>query len=292
MVSASKMKKAQDLALNGKPYAEELRHVLVALLSTSRHFKHFLLATNPQANKELCVMVTTNKGLCGGLNTNHFRMINKWYKDHPNAEFISVGKKGRMFLAAIGAKIIADYSELPDNLDFADTVTISRHLIQLHQSGDYRKIYISYNQFISTLSQKPLLTPLLPIDHEDLVESLGLLERLQEEEQRRFEPKEYILEPNPAQIINWLLPYFVELQIYHFLLENKASEHSARMVAMKNASENAKEVMTALRIVYNRMRQQQVTMELADIVTASMGMASWLSSRTGSVARLDPGSSV
>jgi F-type H+-transporting ATPase subunit gamma len=271
MVSASKMKKAQDLAMSGQPYSEELRRVLLALLSTSSEFEHHLLTPNTETSKMLCVYVTTNKGLCGGLNTNHFRSINTWRKNK-EIDFITIGKKGRLFVTAIGGNVIADYSNIPDIIDFAHIIPIAQQVIELFKQKQYQRVYLSYNHFVSTLSQKPKLLQLLPIEPDKLEESLGLLERLTEEEERKFEPKEYILEPNPRQIINWLLPYFIELQLYHFLIENKASEHSARMVAMKGASENAKEVMTQLRLVYNRIRQQQVTAEIADIVTASLSV--------------------
>ncbi|NMC35905.1 ATP synthase F1 subunit gamma [Candidatus Beckwithbacteria bacterium] len=271
MVSASKMRRAQELAINGEPYSIELRRILIALLSTTTKFDHLLLkkSNNP---KSLCIFVTTNKGLCGGLNTNHFRQIMRWYKEQGDVDFITVGKKGRMFANALGANILADFSELPENIDFIHTLPISRMVLDLFKDKEYGRIYISYNKFISTLSQKPLLTQFLPIDREELKDSLGLLEELTEEKEREFEPKEYLLEPNKEKIINWLLPYFAQLQLYHFLLENKASEHSARMVAMKGASENAKEIMEQLRLIYNRLRQQQITSELADIITASAVM--------------------
>ncbi len=268
MVSASKMKKSQDLAINGEPYSVQLRQILISLLSTTVKFTHQLLNPN-DASKDLYIYVTTNKGLCGGLNTNHFRFILNWYRNHRETDFISVGKKGRMFLSVIGANIIADFSDLPENIYFEHTLPISHHLLDLYTKGVYRRVYIGYNKFISTLTQKPKLLQILPIDPKELEASLGLLEELTAEEERKFEPKEYILEPNPNKIINWLLPYYIELQIYHFLLENKASEHSARMVAMKGASENAQEIMEQLRLVYNRMRQQQITLELSDIITAS-----------------------
>lgn len=272
MVSASKMKKAQDLALNGEPYSKEMRRILISLLSTATKFSHHLLQTKTGTNKSLCLFVTTNKGLCGGLNTNHFREIMRWYRQNPNTDFVTIGKRGRMFLASLGATIVADFSDLTETIEFTDAIPIAQLILGEFEKGNYRKIYFSYNQFISTLSQKPIRFQLLPIDVNELKDSLGLLEELTEEETKKFEPKEYVIEPNQKQIIDWLLPYFVELQLYHFLLENKASEHSARMVAMKNASENAKEVQNQLRLIYNRMRQQQVTFELADIITASMAV--------------------
>jgi F-type H+-transporting ATPase subunit gamma len=272
MVSASKMKKSQDQATRGEPYSVELRRILLSLLSNAKSIDHELLNLNETAAKDLCVFVTTNKGLCGGLNTNHFRAIHLWHKKNPQTDFVSIGKKGRGFAIAMGAKVVADFSELPEKLDFADTLPISHFIIDLFKNQQYRRIYFSYNKFISTLAQKPKRVQLLPIEASELKESIGLLEELTAEEKSKFEPKEYLFEPNANQIITWLLPYYIELQTYHFLLENKASEHSARMVAMKGASENAQEVMKELRKVFNRLRQQQVTSEIADIVTASMSV--------------------
>lgn len=272
MVSASKMKKAQDIAINGEPYSQQLREILISLLSTATKFKHPLLEENRQAEKNLCLFVTTNKGLCGGLNTNHFKEMIRWYRQNGNTDFITIGKRGKMFAASLGVNIVADFSDLTDTIEFTDAIPIAQFILDEYYKQNYRKVFFSYNQFISTLSQKPTRFQLLPIDVNELKDSLGLLQELTEEETRKFEPKEYVIEPNKTQIINWLLPYFIELQLYHFLLENKASEHSARMVAMKNASENAKEVQQQLRLIYNRMRQQQITFELADIITASMAV--------------------
>ncbi|NMB56485.1 ATP synthase F1 subunit gamma [Candidatus Beckwithbacteria bacterium] len=272
MVSASKMKKAQEAALNGQPYSIHLRQIISSLLALNKSVNHPLIneVVKFELKTNLCICVTTNKGLCGGLNTNHFRMINRWLKENPDTDFITIGKKGRMFLAAIGVNIIADFSDLPENIYFEQTLTISRYIQELFRGKQYQKIYLSFNHFISTLAQKPKLVQILPIDPHSLKdEDLGLLKELDEEQEQKFQTKEYIIEPNAKTIIHWLLPYFVELQLYHFLLENKASEHSARMVAMKNASQNAQDVMKQLRLVYNKMRQQQITMELADIITAT-----------------------
>ena len=271
MVSASKMKKAQELAINGEPYSIELRKVLISLLTHNQEFKHFLLRPN-QVEKSLCLYVTTNKGLCGGLNTNHFRQISRWYKQNTNTDFITIGKKGRMFLSALRANIIADYSDIPDNIEFEQTLPITHQILDLFKQKEYDRVYLSYNKFVSTLTQKPRFIQILPIEIEELKSSLGLLEELIPVEETMFEPKEYIIEPSSKKIISWLLPYYVELELYHFLLENKASEHSARMVAMKGASENANDIMQQLRLIFNRLRQQQVTSELADIITASMAV--------------------
>ncbi len=273
MVSASKMKKAQEKALQGADYSVELRKILISFLKGIKSNDHTFLTENKDASKDLCIFVTTNKGLCGGLNTNHFRKINKWYKNRGEVDFITVGKKGRSFAISMDAEVIADFSEIPDNLEFEDTLPISKIVLDLFSKSKYKKVFLSHNQFVSTLIQKPEMVQILPIEKKELESSLGLLEELTEAEKLKFQPKEYIFEPSKSQIIDWLLPYYIELHIFHSLIENKASEHSARMVAMKGASESAQDVMQQLRMVYNRVRQQQVTSEIADIVTATLSFS-------------------
>ena len=140
MVSASKMKKAQDLALNGQPYSEQLRRVLIALLSTASNFEHYLLKPNESADSILCIFVTTNKGLCGGLNTNHFRRLNAWKAGTTNIDFITLGKKGLTYLAAVHGNVIADYSQLPDPIDFSDIVPVVKQIMDLYKQQKYQKI--------------------------------------------------------------------------------------------------------------------------------------------------------
>jgi F-type H+-transporting ATPase subunit gamma len=189
MVSASKMKKAQDLALSGEPYSQEMRRILISLLSTATKFNHPLLGTNTETDRKLCLFVTTNKGLCGGLNTNHFREIMRWYRQNPNTDFVTIGKRGKMFLASMNANIIADFSDLTETIEFTDAIPIAQLILEEFQKGNYHKVFFSYNQFISTLSQKPVRFQILPIDVNELKDSLGLLEELTEEETRKFEPK-------------------------------------------------------------------------------------------------------
>jgi len=269
MVAASKMKRAQDQALSSKPYSEKLQAVLASLLSSSHGLAHQFLKNNEAKSKAL-LFVTTNRGLCGALNTNHFRLLYHWLKSQQLGEmqFITVGKKGREFILKIKGNIVADFSDLPDHFTFTDTLPISHFLMKLFTEASTGATFMSYTNFISTLSQKPMMRQLLPINAAAIQVSLGLLEDLTQKEQATFYGKEYILEPGAKQIINWLLPYYIELEVYHFLLESKASEHSARMVAMKNASENANELAGELRLEFNKLRQQQITAEISDIVTA------------------------
>jgi F-type H+-transporting ATPase subunit gamma len=264
------MKKAQDQALNSKTYTRKLQEVLTSLLTGSTQLSHPLLQPNLNPGKAVLV-VTSNKGLCGALNTNHFRVLNTWIKTQrlDQLQFVTIGKKGREFLARRGGNVVADFSEeIPDPFPFASTLPATHFLVDLFTQQTVGEIYVSYTDFVSTLSQRPKMIKLLPIQAEAIKQALGLLGDLTAAEELTFYGKEYFMEPSANQIINWLLPYFLELQIYHVLLESAASEHSARMVAMKNASENAKDLVGQLKLVYNKARQQQITAEISDIVTA------------------------
>jgi len=269
MVAASKMKKAQNQALAGEPYSEKLQAVLASLLTGNAGFKHSFLQANDSPETAL-LLITTNKGLCGGLNTNHFRQLHPWFKktslDH--LRFVTVGKKGRDLVLRTKGNLAADFSDLPENFTFEDTLPISHLVINLFKEKTVCSVVASYADFISTLVQRPKKVQLLPITQEAIFQSLGELGEGYQKEGPQFEFKEYIIEPSPAKVINWLLPYFIELEVYHFLLEAKASEHSSRMVAMKSASENAKELVSQLRLEYNKIRQQLITSEISDIVTA------------------------
>lgn len=270
MVAASKMKKAQDQALSGKAYTQKLQEVLASLLSGSTELSHSFLQPQLQPDKAVLV-ITTNKGLCGALNTNHFRALFSWMKTQrpDQLQFVTVGKKGRDFLVKRGANVVADFSEdITEPFSFETTLPVTHFLTKLFQDKAVGEVHVSYTDFVSTLSQRPKMVKLLPIQAEAIQEALGLLGDLAEPDRTAFYSKEYVIEPSPKFIVNWLLPYFLELQVYHMLLESTASEHSARMVAMKNASENAQDLVGQLKLVYNKARQQQITTEISDIVTA------------------------
>ena len=269
MVAASKMKRAQEQALESRPYAVKLQEVIKSLMSSHKHFKHPLTRKN-DSNKIMALLISTNKSLCGGLNSNLFRMVYDWsdHFDKENLQFVAVGKKGAEFVARNGFKLLADYSELGEKFEFADTLPISRQLIQSYEKENLKEIYIIYSDFVSTLVQKPKVFHLLPIDPESLQSSEDELEDAKNKE--IFLPKEYIIEPNADTILGWLLPYFVELEVYHYILEANASEHSARMVAMKNATDNAKDIVGDLTLTFNKARQAQITAEINETAVASL----------------------
>ena len=152
-------------------------------------------------------------------------------------------------------------------------IQIFYFLINAYLKNELGEVYIGFSDFISTLSQKPKIVKILPVDLQDISNQLGLMEESEIEPEERISKKEYLFEPNAKQISDWLLPYFVELVVYHYFLEAKAAEHSSRMITMKNASENANEIVSELNLNYNKARQNQITSQIAEIAAASMAMA-------------------
>jgi F-type H+-transporting ATPase subunit gamma len=265
MVAASKMRKSQSKALAARPYSQNLKKVLMTLLSSASQINHALMKENGQENA-LILLISTNKGLCGGLNTNHFRNIRDFVaqKKIADLQFAIIGKKARNYLLKSPYKLLADFSEIDEDIRFEQTVPISHFLIDLFCKATVGKVYVSYQDFVSTLSQKPKIVQILPVKVDLLSAELGVV----------AEPmsKDYLIEPNAKQIADWLLPYFVELIIYHYLLEAKAAEHSARMVAMKNASENAHDIVEELSLSYNKARQAQITAQIAEVASARLAL--------------------
>lgn len=262
MVAASKMRKAQNVALAGHPYSLLMNRVLVSLYSTVDHALHPLLADR-EVKSELVLMVSSDRGLCGGLNTNLFREAMAFDKDR--TVFVNCGRKGRQFLARSKRNMIADF-ELPDRPTFLQTKLISKFCIERFLSGDVDKVTILFSRFVNTLSQVPSQLTMLPISpiaargdepdtsdvHSDVVE--------------------YQFEPGAPEVLDAILPYYVHFGVFQAVLDARASEHSARMVAMKNATDNAKKLVTDLTLEYNKVRQAAITSELLEITTAQMAI--------------------
>ncbi|MFC1903603.1 ATP synthase F1 subunit gamma [Chloroflexota bacterium] len=253
MVAASKMKRAQERGLAGRPYAEKIQQVianLAALPETDRAF-HPLLQVRP-AKKIAVVHITPDRGLCGGLNTNLNReTANFILEQKVPVTVITVGSKGRDFMRRYGRDILAEFTQLGDSPGLLDTLPISRIIIDDYTSGAVDLVYLVYAHFISTMVQKPILKQLLPVEPAVIPESQNV---------------DYIYEPGPEMVLGALLPRFVEMQVYHAILESIASEQSARMVAMKNATDNANELIEGLTLLYNKARQENITKELLDII--------------------------
>lgn len=259
MVAAAKMRKAQQAALAGHPYSQVLDRVLVSLRDHVSEGAHPLLESRP-VQKSLVLLVTTDKGLCGALNTNILREAATL--DQASTVFVSSGKKGASFLARTGRKMIADFA-LPDSPTFLQTKAISKFCLEKFLSGEVDSVSVLYPKFVNTLTQKPLLVPMLPISSEV---AQGKGEHVEGGAQ-------YLFEPDADGVLDAVLPYYFHFSVFQMILDARASEQSARMVAMKSATDNAKGLVKDLTLEYNKARQAAITTELLEITTAQMALA-------------------
>ncbi|MGE9270344.1 MAG: ATP synthase F1 subunit gamma [Verrucomicrobiales bacterium] len=271
LVAAAKMKKAQDQALAGRDYADLLNQVLVNLKEKVNEEAHPLLEQREGEGKELILVVSTDKGLCGALNTNLGKKVRA---EAPDADVVSVGRKLRTSLGKAGRTMVADF-EVKDPVPFAEARPIAKLLTQLFLDGKYDKVSIAFTNFVSTLNQEPTIVPLLPIRAETLGEKLdfeGVGQEVAETDREAALSKDYLFEPSAEGVLDALLPLYVNFQVYQTLVESRASEHSARMVAMKAATDNANKFIKELTLEYNKLRQAAITAELLEITTAMKAM--------------------
>jgi len=260
MVAASKMRQAQIQALNSRHYSRKLDEILTKIASTIDTSQHPLLSSHAETDKEAIFIISTDRGLTGSLNANLFKTVENFQANH-RADIYTVGRLAKEYAIKSDFDLVAAFEEIGDVISYETTQPASNLLIKEFLAGKYDKISIAYMDFVSTLSQVPRITQLLPIRQEDTTVTDD------------SSMKEYTFEPDAKSILDWLLPYFIEMKVYQSMLEARASEHSARMVAMKNASENAKELKGNLTLDFNRNRQANITNELADIVTAAMSLS-------------------
>lgn len=267
MVAATKMRKAQNQALMGRPYTGLLNYSLSVLLGKIQNFSHLLLQEN-NAKKTAVLMLTTDKSLCGALNTNVFRMALNFMKEKSNLEFYSVGKKGRNFIVKSGHELVADFDNT-DVISFSQARQITRLAVQSFLSGEIREFYIIYPDFVTTLRQEPRIMKLLPIDKDVLEE---MLTQELKELKGTSRDTDIIIEPDPQALVEFVLTHYLETKVYQALLETKASEHSARMIAMQNATNNARDLVQDLQLSYNQTRQDAITRELLEITSATAAL--------------------
>lgn len=251
MIATSKMRKAQERGLAGRPYSEKIRQVIADLattLSQSGEIPHPLLECR-EISRIAIVHITPDRGLCGGLNANINRRTGGFIlEQNVEASLVCVGRKGVDFMRRTKRDVRAEFSWLGDQPSLLDTLPISRIIIDDYINCEIDAAYIAYTQFVSTMAQRPVIEPILPV--EPATGTKG---------------PDFIYEPSPDVVLAGLLPRFVEMQIYHAILEAIASEQSARMVAMRNATENGKELIDELTLMYNKARQESITNELLDI---------------------------
>lgn len=263
MVAASKMKRAQEQALAARPYSQALYDSISTISHASRLSDHPLLSVHAEGLPVILV-IGTDKGLCGALNSNLARKLLIWRNEHRSGEVIAVGKKAVVFARNLGMNVHAQFTDLPEHLGFGDILPVVTLVLEGFIKKSFQSVEVLYTHFINTLSQQPKQATLLPLSQ---VLKPAVVKTTEE-----ALPKEYLFEPNAQAILEYLLPFYLENTLYHSFLEAKASEHSARMVAMKNASDNAMELVDELRLIYNKTRQQSITGELLDIISATMAL--------------------
>lgn len=252
MIAASKMRKAQEHGLAGRPYSEKITQVISDLMAVSSGQPlHPCLTDREEVKKVTIIHITPDRGLAGGLVGNINRMTGRFILEkNKNTGIIAVGKKGLDFLRRTGRQIEAEFTGLGDYPDLLSTLPISHIVLEEYPKGETDEVYIAYTKFINTMSQEAVIEKLLPVEPAEIPPT---------------ENVEYLYEPDASAVLDGLIPRFVEMKVYHAILESIASEQSARMVAMRNATQNAKELIEDLTLVYNKVRQEMITNELLDI---------------------------
>jgi len=253
LVAASKMRRAVASALKARPYAEiAFASIREALKQAPESTTHTLLSANPGAKKTLLILMSSDRGLAGGLNVNLIRAANIFVKERgkENVEIVGVGKRAADALERGGTKVIARFPSLTNNPAFTDLLPAARLALEAFARGEYKSVVLGYTHFVSGISQKATLTELLPFKME---------------EGKEVKRQEITFEPTPATVFERILPALARTMLWQSLLESGASEHAARMIAMKNASDAAKDMLEGLTFTYNQARQASITQEIAEI---------------------------
>jgi len=264
MVAASKMRKAQDRMRAARPYSEKIRNIASNLGKANPEYTHVFMQTN-EAKKAGFIVVTTDKGLCGGMNTNVLRGVTTKLKDLQAAgmgvEAVAIGNKGLGFLTRVGAKVVSHVTQLGDTPHLDRLVGPVKVLLDAYAKGEINAVYLCYTKFINTMKQEAVVQQLLPLSADDM--------EAQTKASGTQHAWDYIYEPDAQSVIDDLLTRYVEALVYQAVAENMASEQSARMVAMKAATDNAGSVIGELKLVYNKTRQAAITKELSEIVAGA-----------------------
>ena len=255
MVAASKMKKAQERMATGRPYAQNMLKVIGHIANGNLEYRHPYLEEREVKNVGY-IVISTDRGLCGGLNTNEFKVVakdaKKWKEKDVNIHFSALGAKACAFFGRFGGNVMAAESGLGDKPSVQDVVGIVRVMLNAYDEGKLDRVFLVYNDFVNTMTQEPVVNQLLPLPKS---EDKALKHRW-----------DYIYEPDPKQILEQLMVRYIESQVYQGVVENVASEQAARMVAMKAATDNAGDLIDDLQLVYNKARQAAITQEISEIV--------------------------
>ena len=269
-VSAAKVRKAIQALTATRSYAAKAWQVLKHVTGQPGHSKlHPLLTERPNPKSALVIVITADRGLAGAYNTNVIRFVmNRFDKYHIPVRYITVGRKGRDLLLRLRKSILADFSNLPASPKFGTVSAIGRLAVNEFEKGDVDEVYLVYTDFVSMAKQVATVKKLLPLELED---NLGTVEPFGQDQVISTGAYEY--EPGQHEILDEMIPRFTALQVYQAVLESQASEHAARMVAMRNATDNAKELTAELQLAYNKVRQQTITNDILDIVGGANALA-------------------
>ena len=264
MVAASKMRKAQERMRAARPYSEKIRNIASNLGKANPEYTHAFMQANESKTTGF-IVVTTDKGLCGGMNTNVLRIVTGKLRDlqaaGDTAQAVAIGNKGLGFLGRVGAKVVAHATQLGDTPHLDKLIGPVKVLLDAYAKGELKAVYLCYTKFINTMKQEPVVQQLLPLSAAEMSE--------QAKASGGQHGWDYIYEPDAQSVIDDLLTRYVEALVYQAVAENMASEQSARMVAMKSATDNAGSVIGELKLVYNKTRQAAITKELSEIVAGA-----------------------
>lgn len=262
MVAASKMRKAQERMKAARPYAEKIMRVATHLAYAHTEYKHPFVIARDNVKRVGVVIVTSDKGLCGGLNTNVLRVIvaqmKQWETAGIDIDVTAIGNKGLGFMQRIGGNVVSQLTNIGDTPSLDRLIAPVKVMLDAYMDGRIDALYLVYNRFINTMKQEPTLTQLLPLKQMEDLEETGLKTYW-----------DYIYEPDAKSVVDGMLMRYIESLIYQGVAENIACEQSARMVAMKSASDNAKDVIGELKLIYNKTRQAAITKELSEIVAGA-----------------------
>ena len=265
LVAVSKMRKAQNRMVTSCPYSIKIRQVVGHVAISHSEYHHPYFQRRAVTKRVGCIIITTNRGLCGGLNINLFRVVienmKKWQNNNIDADLYIIGRKGESFFHRCGGNIIAVMNYLGDIPKVQDVIRIVKVMLDQYNKQQIDTIYVAANEFINTMIQKPIMWQLLPIQSE------------YEKTENHDSYWDYIYEPDESRnLLEILLIRYIESQVYQAIVENIACEQSARMVAMKNATESANQLIDELKLIYNKARQADITREIAEILTGAAGV--------------------
>lgn len=257
MVAASKMRKAKERMAASKPYAKRIRNVVSHLAKATSEYRHMYLEER-EINRVGYIIISSDRGLCGGLNVNLFKKVllesRSWKEENIEVDFCLIGSKAASFFRSVGGNVVAHASGLGEEPSIEDLIGSVRVMLDAYEQGKIDRLYVAYNEFVNTMTQKATLQQLLPLVADEEIVA---------------DHWDYIYEPDAKELLDALLVRFIESQVYQGVVENNASEQSARMIAMKSATDNAGELIDELQTIYNKARQAAITQEISEIVSGA-----------------------